>query len=140
MLNPGWLDAAYMNYAWTDYFRHQPHHPALAKGKYFFIHTHIGWFKFHLTPSCITAAQHVNEYKRKHKNSLFPIASLIRTFFRALFFPILNEFKIFLCTTLLPIKNNEWIMDMVLLSFLMKNIIHSRLSKKNFIKLARASL
>lgn len=35
MLNPGWLDAAYMNYAWTDYFRHQhqPHHPALAKGK-----------------------------------------------------------------------------------------------------------
>lgn len=38
MLNPGWLDAAYMNYAWTDYFRHQhqPHHPTLAaKGKYF---------------------------------------------------------------------------------------------------------
>ena len=34
MLNPGWLDAAYMNYAWTDYFRHQPHHPALSKGKY----------------------------------------------------------------------------------------------------------
>lgn len=36
MLNAGWLDAAYMNYAWTDYFRHQhqPHHPALAKGKY----------------------------------------------------------------------------------------------------------
>lgn len=36
MLNPGWLDAAYMNYAWTDYFRHQhqPHHPAMAaKGK-----------------------------------------------------------------------------------------------------------
>lgn len=33
MLNPGWLDAAYMNYAWTDYFRHQhqPHNPALAK-------------------------------------------------------------------------------------------------------------
>lgn len=21
MLNPGWLDAAYMNYAWSDYFR-----------------------------------------------------------------------------------------------------------------------
>ncbi|XP_070502226.1 segmentation protein Runt [Chironomus tepperi] len=32
MLNPGWLDAAYMNYAWTDYFRHQhqPHHPTMA--------------------------------------------------------------------------------------------------------------
>lgn len=39
MLNPGWLDAAYMNYAWTDYFRHQhqPHHPTMsAKGKYYF--------------------------------------------------------------------------------------------------------
>ncbi|XP_055633297.1 segmentation protein Runt [Toxorhynchites rutilus septentrionalis] len=23
MLNPGWLDAAYMNYAWSDYFRQQ---------------------------------------------------------------------------------------------------------------------
>uniref|UniRef100_A0A336LL11 CSON012572 protein n=1 Tax=Culicoides sonorensis TaxID=179676 RepID=A0A336LL11_CULSO len=32
MLNAGWLDAAYMNYAWSDYFRHQPPHPALVKG------------------------------------------------------------------------------------------------------------
>ncbi|XP_059616653.1 segmentation protein Runt [Phlebotomus argentipes] len=32
ILNPGWLDAAYM-YAWPDYFRHQTHHSALvAKG------------------------------------------------------------------------------------------------------------
>lgn len=41
MLNAGWLDAAYMNYAWSDYFRHQPPHPALVKGKnrfYFFSH------------------------------------------------------------------------------------------------------
>lgn len=37
MLNAGWLDAAYMNYAWTDYFRHQhqPHH-SLGKGKHLF--------------------------------------------------------------------------------------------------------
>ncbi|GAB0094032.1 ATP binding [Sergentomyia squamirostris] len=32
ILNPGWLDAAYM-YAWPDYFRHQTHHSTLvAKG------------------------------------------------------------------------------------------------------------
>lgn len=41
MLNAGWLDAAYMNYAWSDYFRHQPPHPAtLVKGKFCFILTH----------------------------------------------------------------------------------------------------
>lgn len=47
MLSPGWLDAAYMSYAWPDYFRapqqqqqQQPqppttpsHHPGLSKGK-----------------------------------------------------------------------------------------------------------
>ncbi|XP_037933148.1 segmentation protein Runt-like [Teleopsis dalmanni] len=36
MLNPAWLDAAYMTYGYADYFRHQAaaavHHPALAKG------------------------------------------------------------------------------------------------------------
>ncbi|XP_065365212.1 segmentation protein Runt isoform X2 [Calliphora vicina] len=36
MLNPAWLDAAYMTYGYADYFRHQAtaaavHHPALAK-------------------------------------------------------------------------------------------------------------
>lgn len=34
MLGTNWLDAAYMSYAWPDYFRHQSiHHPALSKGK-----------------------------------------------------------------------------------------------------------
>lgn len=40
LLNPGWLDAAYMSYAFPDYFRHrtaniQPPpnvHPSLIKG------------------------------------------------------------------------------------------------------------
>ncbi|XP_055914932.1 segmentation protein Runt [Eupeodes corollae] len=36
MLNPAWLDAAYMTYGYADYFRHQAaaavHHPSLAKG------------------------------------------------------------------------------------------------------------
>nr|AAB52378.1 runt [Drosophila pseudoobscura] len=37
MLNPAWLDAAYMTYGYADYFRHQAaaqaavHHPALSK-------------------------------------------------------------------------------------------------------------
>lgn len=37
MLNPAWLDAAYMTYGYADYFRHQQaaaaavHHPALSK-------------------------------------------------------------------------------------------------------------
>lgn len=35
MLNPGWLDAAYMSYAFPEYFRQQPHNPQFAaKGKY----------------------------------------------------------------------------------------------------------
>ncbi|ALC49777.1 run [Drosophila busckii] len=39
MLNPAWLDAAYMTYGYADYFRHQQaaaaavHHPALAKSQ-----------------------------------------------------------------------------------------------------------
>ncbi|KAB0793210.1 hypothetical protein PPYR_12830 [Photinus pyralis] len=38
LLNPGWLDAAYMTYAWPDYFRTRPSfqqqniHPGLIKG------------------------------------------------------------------------------------------------------------
>ncbi|KAK4873558.1 hypothetical protein RN001_012918 [Aquatica leii] len=39
LLNPGWLDAAYMTYAWPDYFRTRPNfpqqtniHPSLIKG------------------------------------------------------------------------------------------------------------
>ncbi|XP_031629349.1 segmentation protein Runt-like isoform X2 [Contarinia nasturtii] len=31
MLNPGWLDAAYMSYAFPEYFRQQPHNPQFAK-------------------------------------------------------------------------------------------------------------
>lgn len=37
MLNPGWLDAAYMSYAFPEYFRQQPHNPQFAKGKYIYI-------------------------------------------------------------------------------------------------------
>lgn len=37
LLNPGWLDAAYMTYAWPDYFRSRPsalpQHSTLIKGK-----------------------------------------------------------------------------------------------------------
>jgi hypothetical protein len=36
LLNAGWLDAAYMNYAWSDYFRVQQTHPLLSKGEWFF--------------------------------------------------------------------------------------------------------
>lgn len=32
LLNPGWLDAAYLNYAWADYFRPPPQAAALVKG------------------------------------------------------------------------------------------------------------
>lgn len=39
LIGPGWLDAAYMTYAWPDYFRsrpagpaQQPVHPSLVKG------------------------------------------------------------------------------------------------------------
>lgn len=37
ILNPGWLDAAYMSYALPDYFRQQQqgYHPNLSKGKNF---------------------------------------------------------------------------------------------------------
>lgn len=34
MLNPGWLDATYMSYAFPEFFRQQPHNPQFAKGKY----------------------------------------------------------------------------------------------------------
>lgn len=30
LLNPGWLDAAYMSYAWPDYFRNQRTSGAMA--------------------------------------------------------------------------------------------------------------
>lgn len=35
LLGPGWLDAAYMSYAWPDYFRpaRPPQHPAIVKGE-----------------------------------------------------------------------------------------------------------
>lgn len=41
LINPGWLDAAYMSYAWPDYFRSRPAnfsqqpniHTSLVKGK-----------------------------------------------------------------------------------------------------------
>jgi hypothetical protein len=36
LLNAGWLDAAYMNYAWSDYFRVQQTHPLLSKGECWF--------------------------------------------------------------------------------------------------------
>lgn len=44
LLNPGWLDAAYMTYAFPDYLRHRPNnipqtnpnmHPSMMKGKVF---------------------------------------------------------------------------------------------------------
>uniref|UniRef100_A0A1B0CCL5 Putative runt n=1 Tax=Lutzomyia longipalpis TaxID=7200 RepID=A0A1B0CCL5_LUTLO len=54
ILNPGWLDAAYM-YAWPDYFRHQTHHSALvAKG---YGYGHPGGFNpFILNPGWLDAA------------------------------------------------------------------------------------
>lgn len=39
LLNPGWLDAAYLNYAWADYFRPpqiRDQNP-LVKGIYLFL-------------------------------------------------------------------------------------------------------
>lgn len=33
LLNSGWLDAAYLNYAWADYFR-VPQPASLVKGKH----------------------------------------------------------------------------------------------------------
>lgn len=36
MLNPGWLDVAYMNYVFPDCFRQQQHNPQFPKGKYWF--------------------------------------------------------------------------------------------------------
>lgn len=45
LLNPGWLDAAYMSYAFPDYLRHRPNtipqtnpnvHPSMMKGNFKF--------------------------------------------------------------------------------------------------------
>lgn len=44
LLNPGWLDAAYMSYAFPDYLRHRTNpmspqaniHPSLIKGKIYY--------------------------------------------------------------------------------------------------------
>lgn len=41
MLNPGWLDAAYMSYAFPEYFRQQPHNPQFAKGKIYIMWCHL---------------------------------------------------------------------------------------------------
>lgn len=45
MLNPGWLDAAYLNmsYAWPDYIRHQAHNPNFSKGKFNFSFIQFEW-------------------------------------------------------------------------------------------------
>lgn len=37
MLNPGWLDMAYMNYVFPDCFRQQPHNPPFPKGEYRYV-------------------------------------------------------------------------------------------------------
>lgn len=51
LLNPGWLDAAYLNYAWADYFRPpqmRDQTASLVKGNVFFYYSlfellHIVW-------------------------------------------------------------------------------------------------
>lgn len=72
MLNPGWLDAAYMSYAFPEYFRQQPHNPQFAKGKY----THssrtlcVIFYIFMLSNRFFgfVGQTEIEQYKRKKKN------------------------------------------------------------------------
>lgn len=55
MLNPGWLDVAYMNYVFPDCFRQQPHNPQFPKGKYWFYIFIRDFLYFFASKECVQA-------------------------------------------------------------------------------------
>ena len=52
LLNPGWLDAAYMTYTWPDYFRSRANVPAQANLHASLIKGRFTVFKKKLTKKC----------------------------------------------------------------------------------------